>query len=96
MSTEQNMHNPCHPGEILLDSWLKPLGISVTSAADRMGISRKHLSRIVNQSAGITPDVAKRVQALTGASAIMWLNMQAGYDLWVLRDSDYSDITRVA
>ena len=86
------MYNPPHPGEVLQESWFKPLGLSVTKAAKTMGISRKHLSNIVNESVGISPDVAKRLEALTGSSAQMWLNMQTSYDLWQLRDVDYSDI----
>jgi addiction module HigA family antidote len=90
------MHNPPHPGEVLNESWLKPIRISITEAASKMGITRKHLSNIANAKASITPDIAKRIEAITGSSAEMWLNMQSDFDLWQLRNNDYSDIPKVA
>ncbi len=90
------MFDPPHPGEVLNESHLKELRLSISESAKMLGISRKHLSNIVNGKASITADVAKRLEALTGSSAQMWLNMQAGYDLWQLRDTDYSQIQKVA
>ena len=91
-----NMHNPPHPGEVLNEAHLKALRLSLTETAKTIGISRKHLSNIVNANVPVTADIAKRLEVLTGSSAQMWLNMQAGYDLWQLRDKDYSFIERVA
>ncbi len=74
------MHNPAHPGEVLKDGW--PEGITVTAAALQLGITRATLSRILNGHAGITADMALRLQAWIGISAEMWLRMQSAYDLW--------------
>jgi len=89
------MHNPAHPGKMLKEGWLTPLGISVTSAAKALGITQKHLSNIVNGRASITPDMAKRFEAFTGNTAQSWLAMQANFDLWKLKDTVY-DIEKVA
>ena len=76
------MHNPPHPGEILEGHWLDPLGLSVTEAARRLGVSRKTLSKIVNCRGAITPEMAPRLELVFGASAESWLGHQAAYDLW--------------
>ncbi len=73
------MHNPAHPGTVLKE-WLA--GISVTLAAQRLGITRAYLSRILNGHASISADMALRLAALLGTSPDMWLNMQSAYDLW--------------
>ena len=84
-----NMHNPPHPGIVLNQAHLIPLGLTVTETAKRLKVSRKHLSEIANGNKRITPDLAIRISALTGTSAKLWLNMQASYDLWQLKDLDY-------
>ena len=76
------MHNPPHPGEILRELCLEPLGISVTEAAEGLGISRKTLSSILNGRAGISPEMAVRLSIAFDTSAESWLNQQAQYDLW--------------
>ncbi len=73
------MFNPAHPGKVLREY----LGeLSVTEAASRLGITRAALSRILNGSAGISADMALRLEAALGTSAEMWLDMQGKYDLW--------------
>ena len=76
------MDNPPHPGEILEGLWLGPLGLSVTEAARRLGVSRKTLSKIVNCRGAITPEMALRLELVFGVSAESWLGHQAAYDLW--------------
>ena len=78
------MHNPAHPGEILLDMYLKPLGITITQAAKALGVTRKHVSAIVNGRAPITPDMALRLAAAFATEPELWVNMQAQYDLWTV------------
>ncbi|MBI5855309.1 MAG: HigA family addiction module antidote protein [Nitrospirae bacterium] len=63
------MHNPPHPGEVLKDLCLDPLGVSVTRAAKALGISRKTLSAIINGRAGISPEMAVRLSLAFGTSA---------------------------
>jgi addiction module HigA family antidote len=80
------MLNPPHPGELLRDLWLKPLGLSVKDAAIALNVSRKTLSELVNGKAGITPEMALRLELAFGKSADSWLAHQAAYDLWRLED----------
>lgn len=76
------MHNPPHPGEVLRELCLEPLGLTVTAAADALGISRKTLSAILNRRAGISPEMAVRLSIAFGTSAESWLNQQTQYELW--------------
>ena len=76
------MHNPPHPGEIIRELCLEPLGLSVTEAAKGLGISRKTLSAILNRRAGISPEMAVRLSIAFDTSADSWLNQQSQYDLW--------------
>jgi addiction module HigA family antidote len=76
------MHNPPHPGEILYDLWLEPLGLSITSAAKALKVSRKTVSEIVNEHASISAEMALRLEMAFGKSAESWLAHQANYDLW--------------
>lgn len=76
------MHNPPHPGEILRELCLEPLGLSVTDAAQALGVSRKTLSAILNGKAGISPEMAIRLSIAFDTSAESWLAQQSGYELW--------------
>jgi len=77
------MHNPPHPGEIIRELCLEPLGISVTEAAEGLGVSRKTLSSILNGRAGISPEMAIRLSIAFDTSPESWLNQQSQYDLWL-------------
>ena len=76
---------PPHPGEVLRELYLEPLGVTVTEAARRLGVTRKTLSELVNGRAGVTPDMALRVGTATKSTPESWLNMQMHYDLWQTR-----------
>ena len=75
------MKNPPHPGRSVRHDCLEPLGLNVTEAARRLGISRKQLSDIVNGHAGISPAMAIRLDKAFGGGAHTWLRLQAAYDL---------------
>ena len=75
------MKNPLHPGLSVRNDCLEPLGLNVTEAAKRLGASRKHLFDIVNCHAGISPEMAIRLDKAFGAGAGTWLRLQAAYDL---------------
>ena len=75
------MKNPPHPGLSVRHDCLEPLGLNVTEAAKRLGVSRKQLSDIVNCHAGISPEMAIRLDKAFGTGADMWLRLQATYDL---------------
>lgn len=79
------MHNPPHPGESVLDLCLEPLGMTITDAAAHLGVSRKHLSGVINGHVGISADLAIRLEKAFGSSAETWLRVQAAYDLWQAR-----------
>lgn len=79
------MHNPPHPGEILRELCLEPLGINITQAAKALGVSRKTLSAILNGRAGISTEMAIRLSLAFDTSPESWLNQQTQYDLWLTR-----------
>jgi len=76
------MHDPPHPGEVLRSLCLEPLGLTVTDAAKALGVSRKTLSAILNQRAGVSPEMAVRLSIAFDTSAESWLAQQVQYDLW--------------
>jgi len=73
---------PTHPGEMLLEEFLKPLDLSQAEAARKLGISFVRLNELVRQKRGVTPDTALRLSQVFGTSAEFWLNMQQDWDLW--------------
>jgi antitoxin HigA-1 len=79
------MHNPAHPGEIVREECLKPLGLTVTAAAEALGITRKALSDLLNGHTGVSPDMAIRLEKVFGSTADIWLRMQMQRDLWEVR-----------
>ena len=81
------MHNPPHPGEILRELCLDPMDISVTDAAEALGVSRKTLSSILNGRAGISPEMAIRLSKAFDTSPESWLNQQQQFDLWQAMNS---------
>ena len=74
---------PTHPGEILREDIIRPLGLTVTEAAKRLGVTRKTLSALVNCKASMSPEMAVRVAKATKTSPASWLYMQAKLDLWL-------------
>ncbi len=76
------MHNPPHPGETIKELCLVPLELTVTKAAQGLGVTRKTLSALINGKAGISPEMAIRLSRLFGGSPESWLIQQAQYDLW--------------
>jgi len=76
------MHNPPHPGLVIKELCLDPLGVTVTDAAKALGVSRKTLSSIVNGKAGISPEMAVRLSIAFNTSSESWMNQQSQYDLW--------------
>jgi antitoxin HigA-1 len=73
--------NPPHPGRIVREECLQSLGLSVTSGAKILGVSRQALNNLVNQRAGISPEMAIRLAKALGSTAPTWLRMQLNYDL---------------
>lgn len=73
---------PTHPGEMLLEEFLKPLDITQSAFAVRLGVSFPRLNEIVNVKRSVTPDTALRLARVTGMSAYFWLGLQQDWDLW--------------
>ncbi len=76
------MYNPPHPGETIRELCINPLGLTVTEAAEGLGVSRKALSALLNGHNGISPEMAIRLSRAFGGSAESWIFQQAQYDLW--------------
>jgi addiction module HigA family antidote len=84
---------PTRPGEMLLEEFLKPLGITQMEAAKRMGVPFQRMNTIVKGKRGVTADTALRLAKLTGMDAGFWMGLQVDYDLWhALRDIDLSKV----
>jgi addiction module HigA family antidote len=74
---------PTHPGGIIKRMHMEPLRLTVTQLAAVLGVSRKTLSKIVNERAGLTPDMALRLSRAFGTTPDLWLNLQKAHDLWI-------------
>jgi addiction module HigA family antidote len=77
------MKTPPHPGTMLRNDVLVPLGLGVSEAAQKLGMSRVALSRVVNGRAGISPDLAIRLERAGVSTARFWIGLQANYELSV-------------
>jgi addiction module HigA family antidote len=88
------MHNPAHPGEVLRE--YLPKDLPVAEAAQRLGVSRQALSALLNGRAGISAEMALRLEAALGTSAEMWVQMQAARDLWRARQQGRPKVKRIA
>jgi addiction module HigA family antidote len=73
---------PTHPGEMLLEEFLKPLGMTQVELAERIHVSYPRVNEMINGKRGVTPDTALRLSKLFGTSAEFWLNGQRNWDLW--------------
>lgn len=87
------MKNPPHPGRIVRQDCVEPLGLTVTEAARALGVTRQTLNNLVNGNAGISPEMAVRLAKAFGGSADMWLRLQANYDLAQI-EQDQIDVKR--
>lgn len=73
---------PAHPGKVLKGLYLDPLEVSVTEAAEKLGVTRKTLSQLINGHSGVSAEMAVRLSKALGTTAELWLNMQQAFDLW--------------
>ena len=87
------MKNPPHPGRIVRQDCIEPLGLTITGAAKALGITRQALNNLVNGKAGISAEMAVRIAKAFGGSADMWLRLQANYDVAKVRH-DEIDVKR--
>lgn len=88
---------PVHPGEMLLEEFLRPLGISQSAFAIQLGVSFPRLNEIIRAKCGVTADTALRLAQVTGMSADFWLGLQLDWDLWhALRSKDVLGIAKLS
>ena len=88
---------PTHPGEMLLEEFLKPLGITQSALALRLGVSFPRLNEIIRGKRALTPDTALRLARVVGMSADFWLGLQLDWDLWhALRSAKAAEISLLA
>ncbi len=87
---------PPHPGRIVREECLEALGLNVTEGAKALGVARQTLNNLVNERAGISPEMAIRLEKAFGSTADTWLRMQAAYDLAQARkQTDTRDVDRL-
>jgi len=87
---------PTHPGEMLLEEFLRPHGMTQIELAERINVSYPRVNEIINGKRGITPDTALRLSKLFGTTAEFWLNGQRNWDLWhALRSDTAGDLKRI-
>jgi addiction module HigA family antidote len=90
------MHDPPHPGEIIRDLCIEPLKLTVTEAAEALGVTRKTLSTLLNGRAGISPEMSLRLSRVFGRTPEGWLKLQLQYDLWRTQQAvDISNLKRI-
>ena len=90
------MYNPPHPGEIIREFCIEPLGLTVTETAKAIGVTRKTLSALLNGRSGISPEMALRLSKVFGRSPEGWLKLQLQYDLWTTQQSvDLKNLRRI-
>jgi len=90
------MHNPPHPGEIIREFCIEPLNLSVTEAANALGVTRKTLSALLNGRSGISTEMALRLSKVFSRTPEGWLRLQLQFDLWKTEHSiDISRLKRV-
>ena len=87
---------PTHPGEMLLEEFLKPMGITQSDFAVRLGVSFPRLNEVIKQRRGVTPDTALRLAKVLGTSAEFWLGLQLDWDLWnAMQSESYAEIVQL-
>jgi addiction module HigA family antidote len=88
---------PTHPGETLPEEFLKPLGISQSAFAIRLGVSFPRLNEVIRGKRAVTSDTALRLAQVTGMSADFWLGLQSDWDLWhALRSAEARQIAKLS
>ena len=82
LDRSKKIRRPSHPGGIIRGLYMEPLNLTVTALAGHLGVSRKTLSKVVNEHGSITPDMAQRLGRAFGTGPELWMNLQKARDLW--------------
>lgn len=104
LSEQLKLHNPCSPGEIIQEVYLKPYNISARELAVKLKVAPSTVSRLLKGEIGLSADMALRISAVLGRSPGSWMNMQKNYALWQAEQSfavdeferiDFNVLTRI-
>lgn len=79
------MHNPPHPGEFIVATYMEPFGLSCRYLASKLNVAASTLNRVLKKQSGVSPEMALRLSKALGRSPESWLSMQDSYDLWQAR-----------
>ena len=79
------MHNPPHPGEFIVATYMEPFGLSCRYLASKLNVAASTLNRVLKKQSGVSPEMALRLSKALGRSPESWLSMQGSYDLWQAR-----------
>jgi addiction module HigA family antidote len=89
------MHNPPHPGEILLELYMEPAGLHIKDLADFLCVDRKTVSRLINKHTGVTVEMAIRLAKVFKTSERLWLGLQQSYEIWKLKHNHKLDLSKI-
>lgn len=82
-----SMHNPPHPGEFVMATYMEPFGLSCRYLAEQLNVAASTLNRILKKQSGVSPEMALRLSKSLGRTPESWLAMQDSYDLWLAKKS---------
>jgi len=95
LPTEGPMQNPPHPGRIIRQDCIEPLGLGIGEAAEALGVTRQTLDRVVNERGGVSPEMALRLAKAFGSTPEMWMRLQAAFDLAEARKRNAKDLASI-
>ncbi|TPM32931.1 HigA family addiction module antitoxin [Mesorhizobium sp. B2-3-4] len=90
-----NIHPPIHPGEILREEYLVPLGLKPYTLAKNLHVPRTRIERLAGETTAVTPDTALRLAKFFGTTPQFWMNMQASYDLAIEGEAKKADLDKI-
>ncbi len=95
LPVEGPMHSPPHPGRIVRQDCIEPLGLTIGEAAEALGVTRQTLDRLVNERGGISPEMALRLAKAFGSTPEMWMRLQSAFDLAEARKRTAEELAAV-
>lgn len=92
---EKAMHNPPHPGRILLMEFIEPMNLTINETADYLGVDRKTLSRLIHGHTPVSTEMALRLSLALNTTPDLWLGIQQAYDIWHTSHDRNLDLSEV-
>lgn len=91
-----NMHNPPHPGEFIVETYMKPFNVSCRQLSKHLNVAASTLNRVLKSQSGVSPEMALRLSKVLGRSPESWLALQDQYDLWKAKQNiELNDVTKI-